>query len=943
MTSPTSDAPRRRWGRILLILVLGLCGLFVAVLAILPSILRLERVKSQITAQAEAQLKRDVEVGQVRLQILTGLGAGLEQLTIANPPGWQSPHFVRVDTLSVKLALWPLLQRRIEVRKIILSDGEIVVERDEKGRMNYDDLTASPPTEGTTPEPSPPAPPTRDNPLNRLLVSQVALRQVDLTFIDRMSVPGQAQTTRVQNVQANMANIGLNTPIDFDFAASLLAENKPNIHLHGQFGPIPATLDFDQVPLDVVLQMEALPLAPLRPYIGPEPALTAGQLNLDLQVRGTLGSTLDMDGVVSLKQAVLADTTGKNKPIPLPDVTLTQDATVDMAQATVELTEVRLDMAPIQATVKGMIEQFKTAPRFDLRLATNAFALGDVFSRLPMLAQALRDDTKAQGRLQLQATATGTTDHVRSTATIEFHELDVRMADGTRLALPQGQLRHETSVNMPQSTLQVAQAQLDLGALKASLSGTVQQFSTTPRLALQWQTNRFAVADVLALAHLPMLASALPKPTQWQGHLTLQGSAEGVLESLKTNLRVASDTLSVQSGTFSGAASGDGLRLDLADVHATLQARLHPKQPPDANLDVKMARFVFDQHTAAAAPAAPSSPPPGKPGTRTAKDTVPVASDPPAAPPVNLQGKVAIAAGQIKAAPFQDLLVDLLLLKGLLKTKQSVKTFEGTVQGQFQANLAQAKPDFTLHTTVSSINAGQVVNTFTSAPNILFGALDTTMQFSGKGFDWAAISSGLTGNGKLQLTDFELTTLDLMPKLAQTLSVVGNLGGFTVPDDLATRSFDKVKGSVRVAHGKLHSDDLKLSGPDVELLGKAILGLDQSLHFDGTVVLLPKLAKALGKPAAFLQNPKGTVELPLAIRGTVTRPQIAMHENHLIELAKKSLAQQAQDKGIQALEKLLDKQLPQSQSGKAPGPGKDAKETNPINELNKALQGLIKR
>jgi hypothetical protein len=624
-------------------------------------------------------------------------------------------------------------------------------------------------------------------------------------------------------------------------------------------------------------------------------------------------------------------------------VTLTQDATVDMAQATVELTEVRLDMATIQTTLKGMVEQFKTAPRFDLRLATNSFALGDVLSQLPMLATVLPDDTKAQGQLQLEATATGTTDNVRSAATMAFHKLNVQMADGTRLTLPQGQLRQDASVDIPRSTLQLIQADLDLGALKASLSGTVQQFSTTPRLALQWQTNRFAVADVLALGHLPMLATALPEPTQWQGHLTLQGSAEGLLKSLKTNLRLVSDTLSVQSGTFNGASPGDGLRLDLADVHSTLQAKLHATQPPEANLDVKIARLVFDQHTAAAAPTAPSSAPPGKPGTATTKDTVPVASDTPAAPPVNLQGKVAIAAGQIKAVPFQDLLMDLSLLKGLLKTKQSVKTFEGTVQSQFQANLAQAKPDFTLHTTVASINAGQVVDTFTSAPNILFGALDTTMQFSGKGFDWEAISSGLTGNGKLQLTDFKLTTLDLMPKLAQTLSMVGALGGFTVPDDLAARSFDHVKGSVRVAHGNIHSDDLKLWGPEVELLGKVILGLDQSLHFDGTVVLLDKLAKALGKPAAFLQNPKGNIELPLAIRGTVTRPQIVMNENRLLELAKKSLAQQVQDKGIQELGKLLNKRLPQSQSDKAPAPGKGATETNPVDELNKALQGLIGR
>ena len=80
MTAPASDTPRqrRRWGRTLLLLVLGFIGLIVVVLAILPYVLSLDSIKAQVLTQAEASLNRNVELGQVRLQIFTGLGAGLE-------------------------------------------------------------------------------------------------------------------------------------------------------------------------------------------------------------------------------------------------------------------------------------------------------------------------------------------------------------------------------------------------------------------------------------------------------------------------------------------------------------------------------------------------------------------------------------------------------------------------------------------------------------------------------------------------------------------------------------------------------------------------------------------------------------------------------------------------------------------------------------------------
>ena len=812
MTSPLSNPPRQRsrLGRILLFLALGLVALIVLLLAILPSVVSLEKFRGQITAKAEEALHRKVEIGDIRLQIFSGLGAGLNQLTIANQPGWQRPHFVKVGTLSVKIAFWPLLQRRIEVSKVILSDGDIVIERDAKGRMNYDDLTQ------TQPAPSRPAPRPKAgdttpnvNPLAGLLVANLALRNIDITFVDQMVVPGKSVTTNMRDVEVNVDNFALNTPIDLDIAASLLSDTSRNIRLQGRLGPIPDTLDFARTPLQFSFKAQELQLDKLTPYMGPEPALISGRFSTDLTLKGSLGSTLELDGSYTLAQVVLPPAASGEQPTQLPDVRVTQDITVDMAQAVVDLTAVRLALATLEATLQGKVRQFTTKPTLDLTLQTNT------------------------------------------------------------------------------------------------------------------------VKPEALLAQLPMLAEALPEATKVTGDVTVQTSIKGTPDRLTTDTRLTSEALSLRSGTFSGAKKGGGMQLETAKTRLNLQARVVAKQQPDVRMELHTDRLVFNQQadvdTAAPAPAKP------KPDTPSARTSM--------APPLDVRGKVTIGEGQITNLRFRDLQADVSVIKGLLQSTQTFKLFGGAYEGNIRSNLAQADPDYTIKAKLANIDARAATNELTSVHNALHGLLNTELNISGQGFDWDSISKTLTGGGKVQIAKLKLTTLDIMPKVAAGLQTTSTLAGFNVPPDLAERSFETLQGSFRVLKGKILSDDLQLLGQDLQLSGKGVLGLDQSLSFDGAALLLGKLAGSFGKRAAFLQDKAGRIRLPLAISGTVTKPTIGLNQSYLTDLAKKSL----QDKAGEGVQQLLQKALPKQKSDKEPATTDTTKQPAPQQQLEKTLKGLFKR
>src|SRR5919109_3238274 len=172
---------RRRLGRMLLGLFAGFAGLIILVLAFLPYLVSLENIKGQLVSQVEAALHRHVDIGAVRLQILTGLGASLEDLHIDNPPGWPQQRFLKIGALALKVAFLPLLQGKIEVTKMTVHNGDILIERDPSGHLNVADLAEF--TRGAAPPPATPAhqaPPAEAtppaiSPLASLLVSDVAL------------------------------------------------------------------------------------------------------------------------------------------------------------------------------------------------------------------------------------------------------------------------------------------------------------------------------------------------------------------------------------------------------------------------------------------------------------------------------------------------------------------------------------------------------------------------------------------------------------------------------------------------------------------------------------------------------------------------------------------------------------------------------------------------
>jgi hypothetical protein len=430
MTSPSSSAsvaprrPRHGGGKILYLFI---AGAIVLTLALLPFLVSMESVKRRLVGQLEAALQRRVDVGRVHLQIFSGLGAGLEGLTIHNPPGWQHPYLLKAGTLSVKIAWWPLWQGRLDITRVILSDGELTIERDAQGRLNVADLWPARPQGEATP-PGPPQPPSQSPqpsanppPLEGLLVSELVVQDVTLRFVDRLAAADKPLTATLSDVRLRLRDVAMGMPMPFELAASALSDRRHNLRIDGVLGPVPPDLVQTGLPIEGHLRASDLLVGQLKPYVGPGLPLAQGRASAAVDLRGQLGKRLQLRGELILRQAALDGGLLGGPATAVPDLTATYEVGLDAAAGALQLQQARLALAGMQATATGSVRRLWATPQFDLRVTTDRFGLADAVAAWPVLTAGWSPPAALQGSAELQARLQGSRQqgHVEAQAALD--------------------------------------------------------------------------------------------------------------------------------------------------------------------------------------------------------------------------------------------------------------------------------------------------------------------------------------------------------------------------------------------------------------------------------------------------------------------------------------------------------------------------------------------
>ena len=426
----------------------GLAGvgvLLLVLLALLPSLLSLESVRSRILSAVGSSLHRKVEAGAIHLDLVSGLGARIENVVVRNPPGWETPALTTVDRLSVKLAFWPLLRRRVEVRRIDLEGATVSIERDPSGRLNIADLLeertraadstnrASAPA-STSFSTSVATLSTGDSgarpPTATFFVSKVRISRGRFLLADRQSTPGKTVSLVVEDLEGEIADVGPGSSPRFNVSARFLADAGRNVVVQGAFGPPAPGIGLAETPFHASFSAEDLALARLGAYLPRLRRVDPGVLSVHGTLDGAPPGLLKVNGTVALVAAK------KSSAIPSFDAAL--GLTLDRPNGSVRIERSAFALAQLPLIAEGRIRGLPDAPSLDLRIATPAaVSIEHLLTRLPGFARSVPRGMQLSGRLRFDAQIRGALTNLSTHASLDAAALSVTREGEPVLVAPE--------------------------------------------------------------------------------------------------------------------------------------------------------------------------------------------------------------------------------------------------------------------------------------------------------------------------------------------------------------------------------------------------------------------------------------------------------------------------------------------------------------------------
>ena len=125
----------------LLIAVGALVALVLVAIIVIPMLVDVQKYKPQIEEKVSEATGRPFAIGgDLDLSIFPWVGISLSDLHLGNPPGFTEKNLLSVQSFEGRVRLIPLLSKDIQVKRFILKGPRIVLEKNKKGRANWQGL-----------------------------------------------------------------------------------------------------------------------------------------------------------------------------------------------------------------------------------------------------------------------------------------------------------------------------------------------------------------------------------------------------------------------------------------------------------------------------------------------------------------------------------------------------------------------------------------------------------------------------------------------------------------------------------------------------------------------------------------------------------------------------------------------------------------------------------
>jgi uncharacterized protein involved in outer membrane biogenesis len=242
----------------------------------------------------QLQLEGDVSIAWSLIPTLV-----IEKATFSNVSWGTAPEMVSLDKFEVRLALYPLLKREIQVTKVLLDGPQILVETNKEGVGNWVfDVVSEPEAESEELGED------ETSGIQSVIVNELDITRAKIDYIDGHT--GEKKQFLIEHLSIDVAD--LETPIDLLLKA--VVDDIP-VSVDGEMGGLKALMDNTNALLDLKANAGGIALDLdgdiAQPLDGKGAVLKVAVNSTDTALSKLSGETLPAFGNVTIKGDVKSD------------------------------------------------------------------------------------------------------------------------------------------------------------------------------------------------------------------------------------------------------------------------------------------------------------------------------------------------------------------------------------------------------------------------------------------------------------------------------------------------------------------------------------------------------------------------------------------------------------------------------------------------------------
>jgi len=883
---PVGQKIMRKYGIAFLVLVV----VVVAILAIAPKMIDVNRYHDEIQNQLTAKLGRPVQLGAMSLSLLPPKFTVRDAMIGEDPAFGTDRAFVQMQSMAVRIQLLPLLRKEVQIQSLALEHPSVELVKNEQGIWNFASLgkpnaqaamaTAPTRNQSTQGGPTKASPSQETTQPSSQSGEKLELAELDINDGTVAITDHQKHQPRAvyDHIDLRLEDFAGDKPFSLALAAHLPGSGKQVAKLEGHGGPI-NNAEMLKTPFEGSLDLEQVSLSGAQKFLN-----SSALEDTDAVITGK-PEVKNADGKLQSKGSLrLEDSHVHGTDIGYP-ISVDYEVADDLVNDIIQISTANLKLGSTPVSLSGTINTKNSTATADLAIKASEVSISEMARLAGAFGVAFNPGMQITGRLNADIHAQGELSSPALTGQLVARELVI---SGKDVPVP---------VKVPELQLQLTPQQISSNQFVATSGNTtvnarlaMSQYTTkNPVLDATIKMDGANVADVLSIAKAAGISAA--EGTSGSGSLWLdvhavgpvknteamQFTGTGSLQSASVKSAQLTQPLQIHMATLKftqNTVNVNGLNMTLGSTNATGTVAMKNFQAPQVQFTLTADNLNVDELQkilGAPAPAAPAKT--SRLNLIARANALPRA--PAAAPGLMSKttgsGQVTIGNILYNQLQLQNTKANVTLDHGVIKLDPvSTTMYGGSAAGTITVDTRGATTLYNVALKTQKVDSNRLLSSVSSVKDVLFGLLASNVQSSFATASNADIARSLNGHVTMNLSNGKLARVDILQQMA-------SLGKFTsfnrVVQDFTV--LQQLGGDFDIRNGVATTNNLKalIEGGTLAATGAVNL-VDQSVNMRLTAVLSKSYSQQVGgnQIGGFmntaLANNNGELVLPMLVTGT---------------------------------------------------------------------------